>query len=113
MARARLKTRFAASVKDFGGAARAAVEATMKRAATEAFERIWDRTPVDTGYARSRWQMVKTSAGLGYVISNDAPYIVRLEYGYSQQAPQGMVRITGAEWPEIVAWAARKERLGR
>ena len=38
---------------------------------------------------------------------NNLPYNIKLEYGYSEQAPQGMVRITAAEWPNIVAKIAK------
>ncbi len=33
---------------------------------------------------------------------NHAPYAVRLEFGWSGQAPLGMVRITAREWTEIL-----------
>jgi hypothetical protein len=35
-------------------------------------------------------------------ISNSLPYAQRLEYGYSKQAPAGMVRLTMAELPRAV-----------
>lgn len=35
-------------------------------------------------------------------LANSLPYARRLEYGWSQQAPAGMVRITAAETPERV-----------
>jgi len=42
--------------------------------------------------------------GIAAIISNPVYYVVYLEYGHSQaQAPAGMVRITMAEWPSIVA----------
>jgi len=62
--------------------------------------RIAQRTPVDTGRARGGWQMEHTrpSSNVGRVtISNQVPYIIYLEYGSSQKAPQGMVRITMQE----------------
>lgn len=31
-----------------------------------------------------------------------APYIVRLEYGHSKQAPSGFLRKAAAQWPRIV-----------
>jgi len=45
-----------------------------------------DETPVDTGYAKSRWRKRRDS------ISNDADYIEALEDGWSNQAPKGMVK---------------------
>lgn len=48
--------------------------------------------------------------GAGHVvhITNNLPYGLRLEYeGHSSQAPQGMVRITVAEFQSIIDQAAR------
>lgn len=89
--------------------------------------RVVRRTPIDTGKARASWNGsigaaesnnidLKTSKdrndyiavisqlkpGEKYFLANGQPYIDRLEYGWSIQAPQGMVRITVAEWPQIV-----------
>lgn len=84
------------------------------------FEGIVARTPVLTGNARASWQaslyapdftratggtkdsplapptFPLTSAPLGakVYISNATPYIMPLEYGWSNKAPQGMVRVT-------------------
>ena len=41
-------------------------------------------------------------AGGIYYITNNVPYIMRLEYGSSKQAPAGMARITVAKWQRIV-----------
>ena len=47
-------------------------------------------TPVDTGYAKSRW---KEKKGVNSTtINNDAPYINELEKGRSKQAPNGMIK---------------------
>ena len=50
----------------------------------------WARagTPVKTGYARSRW--LTTERIDGFFISNDAPYIEKLDAGSSAQAPAGI-----------------------
>jgi len=78
---------------------------------------IIKETPVDTGRARGNWQasvndasggeLSRTSEGAAiaqlsqeasaavgntFFFTNNLPYIRRLEYGYSEQAPQGMVR---------------------
>jgi hypothetical protein len=78
------------------------------------------KSPVDTGRFRANWvlgnggvnPMTKDSFeaannapiinsvkvnGQTIYITNSLPYANRLEYGYSQQAPAGMVRITLAE----------------
>jgi len=83
-------------------------------------------SPVDTGRFRSNWQfgqavpqgtlesvdksgaatiarmagqVTSVKAGGEVWIVNNLPYAGRLEYGYSQQAPSGMVRITLANLP--------------
>jgi len=35
-------------------------------------------------------------------LTNSLPYADRLEYGWSDQAPQGMVRISAGEWTQTV-----------
>lgn len=94
----------------------------VKRVAVDLFNRIIDKTPVDTGRARASWNISvneadrtvppegqvsypKPQAPLGMqvqpgdsiVISNNLPYIVKLEEGHSKQAPHGMVALSIAE----------------
>ena len=62
-----------------------------------AFGAIQDRTPVDAGNARSGWQLVTVVDSVREKhlrIINIVPYVAYLEYGWSKQAPAGMVRIT-------------------
>ena len=83
--------------------------------------RIIPRNPVDTGRSRAGWYPYRDHAGLPvadqgeavavgrsegsftedlngsnqYIeVVNGVPYIRRLEYGYSTQAPAGMVRVS-------------------
>jgi hypothetical protein len=70
---------------------------------TETLVTVRSRTPILTGTARSGW--VRTPGGLSdfgtpQAVLNDVPYILKLEYGSSQQAPNGMARITAAESQE-------------
>lgn len=89
-----------------------------KRVAFDLFRRIVEKTPVDTGRARASWtisvnQADRTVAPAGQArypkpkigmlnvqpgdtiwISNNLPYITRLEDGHSQQAPAGMVKLS-------------------
>ena len=51
---------------------------------------------------------IKIGDSISFV--NNLPYAIKLEYGHSLQAPQGMVRITAANWNGIVAKAARNNR---
>ena len=63
--------------------------------AEDTFNRIVADTPVDTGRAAGGWDMTNlTRPGVvEFVYKNDVPYIVYLEFGSSQQAPKGMLRI--------------------
>jgi hypothetical protein len=98
-------------------------ELVLKKYATEALSRIIQRTPVDTGRARYGWSTAAKALGLsvpkpragtanldpGFYeekldgrykfirFANHVPYAIYLEYGWSKQAPLGMVRITMAE----------------
>ena len=94
--------------------------ATFRRRVTLGLkEKIERRTPVDTGRLRASWAVsdgqpstyvpAENSTGSApiqaqfskpfdssFIVSN-LPYTVRVEFGYSKQAPQGMVRISMAE----------------
>jgi HK97 gp10 family phage protein len=62
--------------------------------ATEALRRV---TPIDTGYARSRWGHIVKTERDGFVtgiINNDAPYIGILNTGWSKQAPRFFIEKT-------------------
>jgi hypothetical protein len=93
--------------------------------AMQLLERIVLMTPVDTGRARANWVAALDDPFIGIVtknskggqgaisrgvriiervtggqsiwISNNLPYIERLEHGYSGQAPGGMIAIALAE----------------
>ena len=58
-------------------------------------ERIIADTPVDTGYTKDHWVTTATINQLGDTgaFENSAPAAVPLEYGHSEQAPVGMVRV--------------------
>lgn len=45
------------------------------------------------------------AAGKLIFLSNNVPYAQRIEDGHSRQAPTGLVGLTVAEWPSIVAQA--------
>ena len=57
-------------------------------------------TPIDTGNARRKTDSKVTPKG-GQIIG-DYPYAVRLNDGYSKQAPQGMAKPTIAEIKKLV-----------
>lgn len=96
--------------------------------------RIIQRSPVDTGRFRGNWQFTTGSPakrqlkrtdrsggkrqaalakkveaatmGKTFYITNNLPYGERLEYGWSNQAPQGMVRVTLSEFDAFLKKAA-------
>ncbi|CDH43848.1 hypothetical protein [Candidatus Contendibacter odensensis] len=96
-------------------------DAFCRQFCAEVSERVIERTPVDTGFARSQWQpgingsssasddpfaavhlaASQMKSGDTFTLMNHCKYIGRLEYGWSQQAPNGMVRVTLAEAPDI------------
>jgi hypothetical protein len=91
-------------------------------------------SPVDTGRFRNNWYLsigyspnvatntgadksgsaalTRIANGLGSAklgdliwITNNLPYATRLEYGYSKQAPAGMVRISAARFQQYLSAA--------
>jgi hypothetical protein len=114
--------KFDADLKKFAKTIGLETAKVRKKVAFEVFKGVVEKTPVDTGFARSGWSMADTRAVLAEpkatkkkplasqqpaqfknpfdvtVIANSVPYILALEYGHSQeQAPLGMVRVTLAE----------------
>ncbi|WP_137107761.1 HK97 gp10 family phage protein [Azospirillum argentinense] len=93
-----------------------------KRLALAIYNGVVMKTPVATGMARANWQILVHGdqvavrevgdhsaedlaqlssfkvVGQGKIlIANGVSYIKALEYGHSQKAPEGMVRVTMAE----------------
>lgn len=108
------------------------IELVARKATADLFGAVVRRSPVDTGRFRANWnvgygnpdytvtastdQSRGTSEALkplalpvgGVVfLSNGLVYARRLEYGYSQQAPGGMVRVSAAEFSGYVREATR------
>lgn len=110
---------FQADLDRFAKILRIRSEQALRLVALELWKSIISRTPVDTGRARSGWQLSigfasdyvppvgtdrvntpdvgKLKLGQAVYIVNNVEYIVYLEEGSSQQAPAGMVRISVAE----------------
>ncbi len=74
----------------------------FKKVSVDTLARIVFDTPKDTGAAQAAWniddgkkiRIVKeTRNEIKILLYNFVPYIKRLEFGWSQQAPSGMVRI--------------------
>lgn len=92
------------------------------------------KSPVDTGRFRGNWfsgysqpdnvsdrvdvsggatiadataTALRMNIGDTFFLVNNLPYAQRLEYGYSKQAPSGMVRLTITEFQDFVHSAVR------
>ena len=129
---------FASDMEAYAKKAGASLEETTRAVALELFGSVIKDTPVQTGRAKGNWQTTigatasgtvdrlgesealadvsqqTASFGAGKVIylSNNLPYIYRLEYdGWSQQAPGGMLRKNVARIQSIVAKAARDNKV--
>ncbi len=111
-------------------------ETLVRKSALEIGSSLIKQSPVDTGRFKGNWQCgiglintaieseasksgaaakgrIKTGVsswkpGMTIFITNSLPYARRLEYGWSQQAPYGMVRLTVAEFRSGVEAAARE-----
>lgn len=66
-------------------------EKIIQLAAEQLKDVIQTDTPVLTGRARAGWKIEWVRGVLR--VFNSVPYIRRLEYGWSKQAPAGMVRV--------------------
>lgn len=82
-----------------------AVDGLQEYILKESIKRIRRRTPVDEGTARLSWFI-----GEDGIYSSDNPEkIMALEWGHSDQAPAGMVRITAAEVRDMTEEYMRKK----
>lgn len=106
------------------------MDLALRKISLEIFSRIVLKSPVDTGRFRGNWQvsigstpngtlelddrngtatitqaaasLMGVNAGDIVYLANNLPYAMRLEEGYSLQAPQGMVSLTVQEFSDIV-----------
>ena len=122
---------FADQVRGFERKTERKMDLAVRKIALEMFRRIILKSPVDTGRFRGNWQIAigsvpngtlelddKTgtatiakgaatalgfNAGETIFFANNLPYARRLEEGYSQQAPAGMVALTVQQFQSIVS----------
>lgn len=128
-------TGFVLDLERFRDKATRNAETVVRKTAIDLFSRVVLRTPVDTGRARANWLTSLggatveqrdlfdpsgslaisdiTQAALDWdarsgslFLTNNLPYIERLEHGHSAQAPVGMVKVTLTEFESIVEQAA-------
>ena len=127
---------FGDDVKRFAAKANLKTEKAVRGTSIKLFGAIIQSTPVLTGRARANWQLSGSKPATGTVTTNDStgtvttnkittgiasaldwsqftltnnlPYIVKLEYGYSEQAPTGMVRTNVARFEKLLNEEAKK-----
>lgn len=124
---------FAADLRKFAERTKQSLDATCRGVAIKWFSGTVNSTPVDTGRLRGNWlvstgspivselarfdktgavvqgEIVQAVQGAGAVnyLTNNLPYAERIEYGYSDQAPEGMVRINFARITSIIEDVAK------
>jgi hypothetical protein len=113
---------FALDIANFARKARINIDVAHRKICLDLLSSLIKKSPVDTGRFRGNWQVgymringatdspddknggaaigrglsVLSSISVGGVVylTNSLPYAIRLEYGWSKQAPNGMVRLT-------------------
>jgi len=127
---------FSVDVSEWIEKATEAPETIVRGTAIKLFSGIIKSSPVDEGTFRSNWFvsgespstqanenasgaeagiLARTESDVNALIdweaitlTNNLPYARRLEFGYSDQAPQGMVRVNAIRFNELIKEEARK-----
>lgn len=127
---------FSADLAAFAEKAGESLDRIIRQTTTELGNRIIDATPVDEGRAQGNWQTTTGSPAVGEVervgpigamaelkqnvggvgtvtyITNNLPYIMRLEQGWSDQSPPyAMVRGNMARIQQNIAEAVAKNKV--
>ena len=130
---------FARDLKDFELKFSGATNDFVQGVEISLFSSVIKDSPVDTGRFRGNWQTSTASPATGVTIdvdpsgssaisamtslvqslndgrvtflTNNLPYAERLEYGYSKQAPGGMVRKNVARFQSIVNDQIEKHKI--
>jgi hypothetical protein len=130
---------FAAQLVQFQADALAAIDQSVQDIVIQIGESLINLSPVDTGRFKGNWKFTvgapalystpttdkegdetiaalvaavnQMEAGQVAYIVNNLVYAIPLEYGHSQQAPGGMVRITLARFQQIVDDVIRAHQL--
>lgn len=125
---------FEAQINQWITKAKGNIDLVVRKVALEMFSRVIQKSPVSTGRFKGNWQVaignipygtldltdpsgtatmsavdaavLGLKAGDIIYLVNNLSYAERLEYGWSKQAPQGMVRTTIQEFSAVVQAAA-------
>ena len=129
---------FTLDIKNFVEKAKKNPETVARQVSFKLFSAVIKASPVDTGRFRMNWQAAGAVAPSGvidgtdkggaaaigdaasyifaasdwneFTLTNNLPYAERLEYGWSNQAPQGMVRVNVARFNTLLEEEAAKVR---
>jgi len=113
---------FSVDLEQFAKETGLELELVVRKLSLEAYNSVTLKTPVDTGRARGNWNIGVGNADLSTTdqtnaqrpslakgdgekviyITNNLPYIERLEDGWSKQTPRGMVGVTMIELSNAV-----------
>lgn len=127
---------FALDVSKFVEKAKKNPEKVMRQVSIKLFSAIIKASPVDTGRFRMNWMASGGTPAVGttdatdksgntatgnatsfvlkaadwkeFTLTNNLPYAQPLEYGWSQQAPQGMVRTNVSRFQQLINEEANK-----
>ena len=129
---------FTLDIKNFVEKAKKNPETVARQVSFKLFSAVIKASPVDTGRFRMNWQtagavtpsgvidavdqsgdkavaeaadyVFKNSDWNEFTLTNNLPYAERLEYGWSNQAPQGFVRVNVARFNTLLEEEAAKVR---
>nr|UVX90436.1 MAG: virion morphogenesis family protein [Bacteriophage sp.] len=127
---------FALDVSKFVEKAKKNPEKVMRQVSIKLFSAIIKASPVDTGRFRMNWMasggipasgitdatdksgniaignatsfVLKAANWHEFTLTNNLPYAQRLEYGWSQQAPAGVVRTNVSRFQKLINEEANK-----
>lgn len=127
---------FALDVSKFVEKAKKNPKKVMRQVSIKLFSAIIKASPVDTGRFRMNWMasggtpaseitdatdksgniaignatsfVLKAADWHEFTLTNNLPYAQRLEYGWSQQAPAGMVRTNVSRFQQLINEEANK-----
>lgn len=131
-------SKFTLDIQAFIAKAKKNPETVMRSVSLKLFSAIIKASPVDTGRFRGNWQTTGATPATGliagvdptgnkavnsaatfitnapgwdtFTLTNNLPYAERLEYGWSKQAPVGMVRVNIARFQQLINEEAAKVR---
>lgn len=129
---------FTLDIKNFVEKAKKNPEMVARTVSFKLFSAVIKASPVDTGRFRMNWQAAGAVSPSGiidgtdrggagaigdaasyifaasdwneFTLTNNLPYAERLEYGWSNQAPQGFVRVNVARFNSLLEEEANKVR---